>query len=375
MTDCCKKFPDYSSLSKYLSNLYDASLESSTVFGRWDQRSTVINASILDNRYALEGEDLEAEMCRLICECLLEPKTENGAFDESVTALMRTELTDTIDSVINDKSAYAKQNANKTVFKGEPQELSVNGTHEEAEKVTPQTAYNAYKKILETGHVEIIGTGSSTFSTAEKIFTQMFTKINRHDVCELSAAPSPLKDHAVYVNDTLPMQQAILRMYFKTKEKITDRPANMLFSLILGGMTTSRFFMNIREKQSLCYYCGCNSDRLKQTLSVVSGVEPSNAERVREAVSAELKDICENGVTEEEIKAAKLEVRNQVSALYDSAAALGTWYLNQILDDKIQTPEEYLEEVQKVDGERIAAAARLYSLDTVYTLTGGDGND
>lgn len=314
-------------------------------------------------------------MCGLICECLLNPKAENGTFDENVTALMQTELIDTIDSVINDKSAYAKQNANKTVFKNEPQELSINGTHEEAEKVTPQTAYNAYKKILETGHVEIIGAGSSDFSIAERIFTQMFDKLNRHDICKPGASPSALKDHAVYVNDTMPMQQAILRMYFKTREPIIDRPANLLFSLILGGMTTSRFFMNIREKQSLCYYCSCNSDRVKQTLSVVSGVEPCNIEKVRDAVLSEVKDICENGVTEEEIKAAKLEVRNQVSALYDSAPAIAAWYLNQILDEKILTPEEYQDDIQKVDGERIMAAARLYSLDTVYTLTGGNGND
>ena len=66
------------------------------------------------------------------------------------------------------------------------------------------------------------------------------------------------------------MQQAILRMYFKAP-KMTDRYAGVVLSMILGGMTTSRFFSNIREKQSLCYYCSCYSNRFKKIITVYDG--------------------------------------------------------------------------------------------------------
>lgn len=372
LADCCEKFPDYNKLSRYLSDLYDASLESGTTMVRWDKRCTMISASILDNRYVLDSEDAESLMCGLIRECLLFPKKENGVFDSSVTALMKAELIDAIDSVINDKSAYALRNGNAVAFKGEPQEFPINGSHEEAEKVTPKSAYAAYKKILETGHIEIICAGSSEFSAAERIFTGMIREMDRHDICSLESRPSPLKAEPVYVRDKFEMSQAILRMYFKAKTSITNRAANMLFSLILGGMTTSRFFMNIREKQSLCYYCSSTADRQKQVLFVVSGVEPCNIEKTRDAVFKEIRDIQENGVTEEELTAAKLEVKNQVAVLYDHASALGTWYLNQITDEKLQTPEEFLEDVRKVDRNAVQAIAQIYALDTVYVLSGGD---
>lgn len=375
LTDCCKKFPTYSAMSKRLAELYDASLNSSTSLGTWDTRCTIVQASILADCYALEGEKLEEEMCELLCECVLNPNADNGAFDEQVTSLMRSELIDTIDSVINDKAAYAAKNAAQTAFVGEPQALSPNGTHEQAEKVTPQSAYKAYRKILETAHIEIMCAGSSDFSAAETIFTRSFSEdngIKRHDICELSIAPSPLKSEPSYVSDTIPMEQAIVRMYFKAPD-VSDKYANMMFVMILGGMTMSRFFMNIREKQSLCYYCAATGSFYKQYICAYAGVEPQNIKRTQDAIISEINDIAQNGVSPEEMSAAFLEIHNSLATLYDSANAIGKWYLNRLLDDKITTPEEYWEEVQKVTSERIQAVAKQYKLDTVYTLSGGDG--
>lgn len=369
LTECCKKYPTYRTLSKYLSNLYDASLSSNTGnFLACDRRMTYLGGVILDDRYALEGEKLEAEFCELLCECLMHPLASDGAFDEKITALMRAELIDTIDSVINDKSTYAAKNAAKTAYVGEPAELPAYGTRDEALRVTPKTAFSAYKKIMETGHIEIIASGCSDFSDAEKIFTEMLSGISRSVTKIAPGKPSPLKDKPAYASDALPMQQAILRMYFKAPE-LTDHYADKLFTMILGGMTTSRFFMNIREKQSLCYYCGCFSNRFKRVLTVNAGVEPQNLKRTENAVMSELRELQDNGVTEEELRNALLEAENQLEMMRDSTA-ISAWYLDQITDERILSPEEYLAELKKVTPERIQAAARKYKLDTVYALSG-----
>lgn len=372
LSECCERFPTYRVMSKYLSNLYDASLSSNTgnIFSCCDRRMSYIGGVILDDRYALEGEKPEEEYSRLLCECLTKPLAKNGAFDEKITTLMKAELIDTIDSVINEKSSYAAKNAAKTAYVGEPAELPAYGTREEAEKVTAQSAFAAYRKMLETAHIEIVAAGCSDFSNAEHIFTETLSGIPRNVTPIEASKPSPLKETPAYASDTLPMQQAILRMYFKAPE-LTDFYADKLFTMILGGMTTSRFFSNIREKQSLCYYCGGFSNRYKRVLTVNAGVEPQNLKRTEEAVLHELSEIQENGITEDELKAALLEAENQLEMMKDSTAISG-WYLDQITDEKILSPEEYLAELKKVTPERIQAAAKLYRLDTVYSLSGED---
>lgn len=373
LADCCKKFPTFSELSKHLANLYGASLWSKTIVTWYGRRCTSLVASVLDDRYALNGERLEEEICDILCECLLSPNAENGAFDANVTELQRKELIDNIDSVVNEKSNYAAQRASLAAFRGEPLELPITGSHEEAERVTPESAYRAYEKMLKTARIDILCAGASDFSAAERVFSERLAGIERGEMCKLDITPSKLKPEPEIFEDTIPMQQAILRMYFKAPE-YDDRFASYLFSSILGGMTTSRFFQNIREKQSLCYYCSCFVNRALRTLTAYAGVEPQNIGRTKAAILAELDDIRENGVTDEELKAAKLELRNTLSSMNDNPGAMITWYHNQILEDKILTPEEYFEKSEAVTSERIQAAARAFALDTVYTLCSPDFN-
>lgn len=302
-----------------------------------------------------------------MCDCILRPYAKNGAFDEKITEMLRSQLIDNIDSVINDKAVYASERAAKTAFAGEAAELPPSGVHEKAEKITARSAYEAYREMLRTAHFEICAVGCSSFSESEQIFAKEFSRLDRSDIYRLKLSPSRLKKTPVYVEDNLEMQQAILRMYLKAPE-LSDRPANALFSSILGGMTTSRFFTDIREKQSLCYYCACHGDRFSRTLACTAGIEPDNADKTREAMLYELNDICENGVSEDELERAKLELCNALSSTYDSAFSISGWYLSQIIDERFITPEEYTGQVREVTPERVREAAGKYSLDTVYLL-------
>lgn len=371
LADCCRKYPTYSELSKRLAEMYGASLYSRSSITWHNKRCTSITGSVLADCFALNGEKLENEICGLICDCLLDPNADNGAFDEQITALQRAQLIDDIDSIINEKSNYAIQRGGMIAFRGEALELPVTGTHEEAERVTAGSAYAAYEKMLKNARIDILCSGASDFAEAEKIFTERLSKLERGNICTLQKKPSPLKDKPETFADTLPMQQAILRMYFKAPE-LNDRFAETVFSWILGGMTTSRFFLNIREKQSLCYYCSSADNRVLQTLTVYAGIEPANIEQVKAAILAELNDICENGVTEEELRTAKLEMHNSLSAINDSPTAMISWYHNQIHDEKIYTPEEMFAELEEVTSERVRDAARKFTLDTVYTLCSPD---
>lgn len=365
-TECCERYPDYKQLSSALLDLYDASISASTsIFS--GARRTDIWAAALDDRYALDGEKLERETAKLMCDCIFRPFAKNGAFDEKTIEMLRAQLIDNIDSVINDKAVYASERAAKTAFKGEALELPPSGVHENAEKVTARSAYEAYRKMLSTAHVEICAVGCSEFSESEQIFTDEFSKLERGNIYRLKTSPSTLKDKPAYVEDNLEMQQVILRMYFKAPE-MDDRPANALFASILGGMTTSRFFMNIREKQSLCYYCGCHADRFSKTIACSAGIEPDNVEKTRDAMLCEFNDIRENGVSEDELNRAKLEILNALSSTYDSAHGIAGWYLSQIIDGEFISPEEYAGRIRAVTPGRVRAAAEKYSLDTVYTL-------
>ena len=57
---------------------------------------------------------------------------------------------------------------------------------------------------------------------------------------------------------------------------------------LLGGTTTSRLFVNVREKQSLCYYCAASYSAMTGLLCIDSGIEHENAARAKAAILHEL---------------------------------------------------------------------------------------
>lgn len=102
-------------------------------------------------------------------------------------------------------------------------------------------------------------------------------------------------------------------------------------SVVLGGTPSSKLFMNVREKQSLCYYCAARHDTPKNVMFVQSGVETKDLDRTEEAILKELNDMKKGNITDDEILFAKLAMCNSYNAVADSAASMETWYLSGML--------------------------------------------
>lgn len=367
LTDTCERWADYKSMSNRFADLYGMSCSNRNSFG-CDMFCSTITAGVICDDCALCGEELERECVETLLECIFRPKATDGAFDNKTVEVLRGELADSINSTLNDKRNYAKQRADLVAFEGEPQGKEILGTAQDALNITPENAYKAYRRLIERGHVEILCAGGSDFAVTEKLFADAFAKIPRHDICEITSKPSPLKPTARYVEESADMQQAITRMYFKAPH-FCDRAAVTVFSMVLGALPTSRFFTNIREKQSLCYYCACMPNRFKRTLTVYAGVEPKNVKLTQEAIIREIENLAQNGITEEELAMAKIAAIEELSEIYDNVSAISGWYLGQILDEEILSPEDYKRSINEVTLQRVQHAAKQYTLDTVYTLS------
>ncbi len=371
LTECCEKYPERKYLAQRCAELYGAAIWNNLDLEGY-RRCSSMSVCAPDDRYALDDEKPLHGICELLTDCIARPLMEDGAFDKEITRRMRRDMIDVIESTINDKRQYAAIRAARTAFRGEPLSELLHGTVEDAEQVTARSAWTAYKRLLERGHVEIFAAGSSDFREVREALSEMLSGIKRGDFVKPEICPSPLKAAPEYVRETVPMEQAILRMYFKAPD-MDDRFANMIMGMILGGMSVSRFFESIREKQSLCYYCSGDTDRFMRTFTVYAGVEPENIERTRDAVMREMLLIQENGVTDEELDAAKLELLNYTAAASDDSSSIMAFYQSQMSDGEFLSPKEYAERVKAVTKERVLAAAGKYSLDTVYVLDRKDG--
>ena len=369
LTKCNSKLPSYKAFNNKMSRLYASGIGGTT--GRqYDLQTISFGAYYLDDVYALAGEKMTEIMTDIFIDCLTSPVTENGVFTAKFVELEKKTAIDNIETAINDKRSYAIERAMKTICKGEPASVCSYGTVEKAKLITPDSAYKAYRRMLETMPCEIICTGCSDFEGVAEKFAAAFEIAGRHDIENTTIALSPVKTQTEEVTERLTVNQSKLVLGFKSHSD--DDAALVLLQKIFGGTTSSKLFQNVREKMSLCYYCSAARNDLKGIMLVNSGVENENIEKTKNAVVDQLEEIKNGNFTDEDINFAEMAIKNDFKSVADSAGNVSNWYFDCIRKNDIVTPEEKLERYLGVSKERIIAAAKSMVLDSVYVLTGNE---
>ncbi len=370
LTRSCKDYPDFTALSKKLSSLYGASL-SGGVQKIGESQALTFSVSGIDDRYALTDESISEELSSILCKVLFEPLVTADTFNNDEVEQERRQLIEFADSELSDKRVYAGNRLLEVMCSSEPYGLRKYGSVELIEQVSSKDLYKAWQQMLSGATFEIIYVGDSSSQTAQNVFTRQFSAIDREPLF-LSTTRVDRAESVLEHTETMDVTQAKLMMGFRTDCAGEDEgvTAMRLMTTILGGSAHSKFFINVREKQSLCYYCSARYQRAKGILTVESGVEFENIEKTRKAVMAEIEAMKRGEITDDEIEFAKLTVANSFVSICDNVGGIAGWYISQLGDGKLLSVEEAIADFNAVTKEQIVEAANKLTLDTVYVLKG-----
>ena len=298
------KYKTLAELSSKLGSLYGSSIYAD-VKKRGDIQILSFGASWLDNRYALENEDITAEMLEIISDCIFRPNCNGSEFDSTSFSIRKNDLLDKIEAEINNKRGYAISKASEIAFKGEPAECSCYGKKENAEAADSSSTYKAYLDLMKNAQIEIFFVAPEDNPKVMKKLANEFKAIERNaDTKYNFTSSSPAKKNVENVTEQLDVSQSKLVMAFKSDSD--DKIALKFLSTIYGETPFSKLFANVREKLSLCYYCASSYANSKNALFVDSGVEKANVEKAKPARSCvAVKTLPKNVLAEVEVIAAK----------------------------------------------------------------------
>lgn len=368
----CATLPDYTMLERQLCELYGASLSGGVMkYGA----SQIIDCSIsfIDDAYTLEGEVISARCADLLGDILLCPKMTDGIWDSQDFELERKNLIDSIEAEINEKRTYAINRCAAIMFEGSVMSTQRLGTAEGAKALTPAIVAERYREIMDIGRIEIIFTGCGDPAPAMEKFRQRFAGLHRHP-CTIEKAVLPPASGVKSVTKRMDISQGklVLGMRAGELDGSVQVDSAKLMTLLYGGTPSSRLFVNVREKLSLCYYCAARFDRSTATMMVDIGVEHQNRDKAQTAILEQLEVLAKGGFEDRELTETKLSYINGLRSISDSLSAIENWYLMQILNGGNRSPEEEAAAMETIDREQISAAAAKVTLDSVYFLTGNE---
>ncbi len=364
------KHPDLRDITLRLDELYGASL-GTQVRRVGDYQTTGLYCAFLEDRFAMSGDEILAPMVDFLREVLLEPVLEDGAFSAAYVESEKKNLIATIESELNDKRAYAMGRMIRTMCKEDSFGVPRLGEKEAVATITPQCAWEHYQKCLRESRIDIFYVGSAPAETVAKLLMPLLEKVDRNYV-NLPAQTGFRDAGGEDLVEEMDVAQGKLCMGYVTPvtNRDEDFVAMQVMNTIFGAGMTSKLFMNVREKMSLCYAIGSGYYGTKGIVTVSAGIDFDKEQLVREEIGRQLDAIRNGDITDEELGAAREALLSSLRGTHDSPGAIEGYYATAALSGMKLTPVQYMDAVRAVTNEQAAAAARQLKLHTTYFLKG-----
>lgn len=363
--------PDLRSITEHLDELYGASI-SPLVRRIGDYQTTGVYCGFMDDRFAMPGDQVLKPMAAFLEEVLLESPLENGGFLTAFVESEKKNLIATIESELNDKRVYAMNRLLRTMCSADTFGLPRLGEKEQVAAITARGLYSHYRNILRTSPIEIFYVGSAERWQVAQMLMPLLGRLDR-SCMELEPQTPFHSCEGSDVVETMDVAQGKLCMGFTTP--ITNRspefPAMQVMNTVLGAGMTSKLFVNVREKMSLCYSIGSGYYGTKGIVTVSAGIDFDKEQLTREEVMRQI-DACREGdISAKELKAAKEAILSSLRATHDSPGSIEGYYATAALSGLGMTPAEYMKKVEAVTLENVVSCARQLTLHSTYFLKGG----
>ena len=182
-------------------------------------------------------------------------------------------------------------------------------------------------------------------------------------------SPRPLsRENLLELSEEMPVSQGKLALGFSTNVTINqssdDCYTAIMLNEILGGSASSKLFLNVREKLSLCYYCSSSYSIYSGVILISSGFEVKNYEIARKAIFEQIDDIKQGKISNAEFFAAQRSLVSSYRQLYDSPFDLQAFFGDRALfgiSDNIDDTVAKLLSVTKDDIIRVASNIKFES--------------
>jgi len=368
------KYPTARLLSRAFGDCYGASCDAFAI-KHGESQGICVSLSTLADKFSLDGKPIISRAIDLATEMIFSPAVKDGGFDDKVLDGEKNNVKDAISAEINNKGEYARKRMIQIMCENEAYSVNTLGYPDIIDEVNGKQLYEYYRAFLSGARTEIYFAGICDEALLESKLKTVFSSVERRPVKMSGTVIISDAERVKRVTEKMDMTQSHLVMGFRTGVTMDspDFVPFMLYNSVLGGSLTSKLFMNLREKMSLCYTVGSSPDGSKGIMRIYAGIDSRNSEKAINETFRQMKLIEDGEITDDEIKESKSAIINSLVGLGDNPGALAGWYLPRALcGDFDETPETLAAKVKALEKKDVIACARLVKTDTVYLLEGNE---
>lgn len=204
--------------------------------------------------------------------------------------------------------------------------------------------------------------GDITKPEAEKLVKKYFSNWEKGEVptYEWEAVQGPASNQVILVDRPSSVQSLISVAYpVEMQHNDPNRIAASLMSYVLGGGSSSRLFMNLREAKGYTYgaYASLSPDEIIGSFSADASVRTEVTDSAAYQFFYELDRMTKKSITEEELDAAKAYLTGSFGRSLESPSTIASFALNTEIYD---LPKDYYKNYLKnLNGVSVSEANEI----------------
>lgn len=263
---------------------------------------------------------------------------------------------------------YAHEVISELVFKGSPLAKSIIGTKESLGGITRDMLKQYIQDEYTRDNIVVSIAGNFDADQICSIFEGKLSHLNSSKEEKAYVEKIYTPHYEVKVKD---IEQSHICLGTRGLELDHDKYyALILLNNVMGGSMSARLFQNIREEKGLAYsvYSHASSYLKAGYFNIYAGVSHDKIHDAIEGIKEELEILKKDGITEDELAVAKEQLK--ATYIFGQENVNGRMFSigkNVTMLNKIYTPEEVIEDIDKVTMDDIREVSELISDITQYS--------
>ena len=217
------------------------------------------------------------------------------------------------------------------------------------------------KNYIASGTVVVVA-GKCDEKEAAREVADMFAEIPKSKKASKKKIKDTQKKSNILVKHKKTSQTHLILGFRGYPAGHKDASALSVLAGILGGGMSSRLFHRIREQLGAGYYVSAEAEMFTDHgfFAISTGIDNKRVSEILRAIVDEVRIIKNNSVAKNELQKVKnYLIGNLFSGLETSHARALFYGLTEVLGEKLKTPQEHADEIQKVTAQDISRVARF----------------
>lgn len=297
---------------------------------------------------------------------LLQPLVRDGAFLPQIVERQKRILQERLESLADDKKAYACKRALEETAAGTAFAVSGNGYAADLADIDARTLYAFYQDLLARAEMRVLFCGERQDRAKLYFLRQDFAgRLARRE----REQPFFPEREPHLVREKMELEQARLVLGFSGDIRTPARQAALrLLMQILGGDANSLLFRQMREEEGLCYDVKAYLLPLSPYLFLQAGIAERDAPAACRLALDCVQQLRKELLSPKRLEQAKEAFLREWEGLAEHPWAMADFFTDQILQNMPLSLDKFLRQIRRVDAEDIQKAAARLECRAIYLL-------